>query len=651
MRAETAARRLIALLLPAAVLIAAFGLRFHRLGAQSFWNDEGSSYVQATRTLADIAYHAGRDIHPPGYYWLLAGWRVLVGETEFALRMLSALAGGLTVAIAYALGRRLYGRIAGLSAALFVGLNTFGIYYSQEARMYALLALLSALSMWLWTGLLRAGGRRALRWGLLLGVINAAGLYTQYAFVYVLAAQAVLGVAALARRRRGDDIGALVRALATSVGVTAILFLPWLPTALAQITTWPSTGGATPALEAFSVIMNWLALGLTAQNASLAVVWLLLLFGLLRLRAADDGPLLPVAWMGVSVAVFLAQDLFRESNLKFLLPAQVGLALWLGRGVSVIWHLGAVSRVWGRSPAWPPIIPRLAAGAAALSLLLALGPGIAPLYSDPAFQRDDYRAMAALIEREATPGALVILNGPNQAEAFGYYYDGDAEVIGLPPGLGGDDAATSELLLARLAARYGTTDQPYYSVFALFWGEGERDPNRVVERELGWYTHHLSDTWYGDVRLTRYLLAGTRPGVFIDISTVLTDGTDDILLLDARYRAAVEPGGFLLVELTWLNQREMPIQRRCKVFVQLLDPSGMLVAQHDAEPAGNTLPTVDWPLGVGITDRHALPLPPDLPPGEYTLIAGLYAYDPPHERLRLRDGAGDYVILARLNIE
>jgi hypothetical protein len=87
------------------------------------------------------------------------------------------------------------------------------------------------------------------------------------------------------------------------------------------------------------------------------------------------------------------------------------------------------------------------------------------------------------------------------------------------------------------------------------------------------------------------------------------------------------------------------------VFVQLLDSAGALVTQHDAEPAGNTLPTVDWPLGVGITDRHALRLPPDLPPGQYTLIAGLYAVDPPYARLSLQDGSGDFVMLARLNIE
>ncbi|MBN8636002.1 MAG: hypothetical protein J0M07_11815, partial [Anaerolineae bacterium] len=65
------------------ILLLAAALRFYNLGAQSFWNDEGNSYVQATRSFAEIAANAARDIHPPGYYWLLAIWRVLVGESEF----------------------------------------------------------------------------------------------------------------------------------------------------------------------------------------------------------------------------------------------------------------------------------------------------------------------------------------------------------------------------------------------------------------------------------------------------------------------------------------------------------------------------------------------------------------------------------------
>lgn len=72
-RSSPAVQRWLAVALVMGVLLLAMGLRWHLLGEQSLWHDEGNSYVQATRTPGEIAFHAARDIHPPGYYWLLAG--------------------------------------------------------------------------------------------------------------------------------------------------------------------------------------------------------------------------------------------------------------------------------------------------------------------------------------------------------------------------------------------------------------------------------------------------------------------------------------------------------------------------------------------------------------------------------------------------
>ncbi len=71
------------------ISLASFFLRFHLLSAQSFWNDEGNSARIAERSLRLILEGAAGDIHPPGYYLALAGWRALGGDSEFALRSLS----------------------------------------------------------------------------------------------------------------------------------------------------------------------------------------------------------------------------------------------------------------------------------------------------------------------------------------------------------------------------------------------------------------------------------------------------------------------------------------------------------------------------------------------------------------------------------
>ena len=131
------------------ILLLASFLRFYRIDAQSFWNDEGNSARIAERTLDLILEGAAGDIHPPGYYLLLHGWRALFGQSEFALRSLSAVAGLALVIFTYLLGRHLFGEATGLTAAFLGAISPFAVCYSQEARMYALLAALSAASTYL----------------------------------------------------------------------------------------------------------------------------------------------------------------------------------------------------------------------------------------------------------------------------------------------------------------------------------------------------------------------------------------------------------------------------------------------------------------------------------------------------------------------
>ncbi|MFH1085526.1 MAG: glycosyltransferase family 39 protein, partial [Chloroflexota bacterium] len=114
------------------ILGLAIGLRFYRLGAQSLWNDEGTSVALAQRDLPTIALHASQDIHPPLYYVLLHGWIGLVGTSEFAVRALSALAGVAVVGATYLYVRRRRpsDQGAALAAALLAAVSPFQVYYA-----------------------------------------------------------------------------------------------------------------------------------------------------------------------------------------------------------------------------------------------------------------------------------------------------------------------------------------------------------------------------------------------------------------------------------------------------------------------------------------------------------------------------------------
>jgi len=640
------------------ILLLAAALRFHHLGTQSLWNDEGNAYVQATRTFADIASNAARDIHPPGYYWLLAIWRGVAGESEIALRSLSTFASILSIAFTFALGKRLFDPVAGLAAALLVAFNSFSIYYAQEARMYALLALWGAAGMWALVGFIknqplvgmryiasasrivpstvnRGGLGRGFKWVLALALINAAGLYTQYAYPFIMLAQGVIFLLWLTFQiLRPPSISSLATrysALITFVAanlLALLIFAPWLPTALRQVTQWPSTGTPIPPLEALGIIGGWFTLGITYDFVPNALNYLpialaLLLVGFLSGmwvcgRKGLWSALVPVLWAGLPVVLFLALGLFRPANLKFLLPAQIGFALVLGAGFGGWWALARREYKIDRITFTLGVLQ-------ALWLLAYLYNGLPPLYTDPQFQRADYRAMVAQITADPREGDAIILDAPNQEEVFRYYYHGTAPVYPLPAGLGGDDAQT-------LAAVENIIEQ-HDRIFVLFWGEAERDPNHIIERTLDSATFEAGqDTWYGDVRFAQYVapvaIAESKPihkrfGESIWLERAAISGE--------RFRA----GDVVQIRLEW--QTDTVLDTRYKVFVQLLNTGGVLVAQRDSEPVGNSQPTTTWPPDTVILDQHGLALPLDLPAGDYQIIVGLYNIDDPNQRLSVAD--------------
>ena len=90
----------------ALILCVALFLRFYCLACSSFWHDEGNTWGLVQRSFAQIAVAAAADIHPPGYYWLLKLWSIPFGHSPWALRAFSALTGTLTVAVVYAIGKR-----------------------------------------------------------------------------------------------------------------------------------------------------------------------------------------------------------------------------------------------------------------------------------------------------------------------------------------------------------------------------------------------------------------------------------------------------------------------------------------------------------------------------------------------------------------
>lgn len=595
------------------LLLAAF-LRFHQLEAQSFWNDEGNSARLSERPIAQIIEGTASDVHPPLYYLMLHGWRAGAGSSEFGLRAFSALAGVLTVAVTMGLARLLLRSpdavmlVAGVLAAVSPPL----VYYSQETRMYAMLALLAVLSTWVLLQWMRRSGsvqpgQTAWPWLLVYALLIAAGLYTHYFFPAIVIAHAlVTGLTIVGSRqvvssaRRWRPLGTWAAAVALAVLAYAV----WLPIFLRQI---GGRAGASQSLAAYLADSGvWLGVGTTLPLP--ATIWPLvagLLLVLLGIVSGRRHAMIPLVMAAVPIGGSYLAGATDPAFFKFLLTSVPFLCILGG----LAWRLTG----WSRSV--PLVLTAVVIAGNGLSL--------ANMVNDPAYARADYRAMAAQIAADAHPSAAVILNAPNQWEVFTYYHRDGAPVFPLPRGQA--DPAIVEPELAAIAAAHDR-------LYVLFWGDAQRDPQRVVERWLDANAFKTAESWVGDVRFVTYAAPDSAMSELtpVDYRFQLPEG-EIVLSGYAAQPQEAHPGDIVQVRLAWSTAE--PIAQPYKVFVHLSDAIGVPIAQHDSEPAGGSRPTTGWQPGEVIMDNHGLLVPEGTPPGIYQITVGLY--DPADPSVRL----------------
>jgi mannosyltransferase len=194
-------RRSTALWILAGLTALGVAVRFASLGLQSYHHDE---VITAARVIPGSFVHMLREVkasesNPPLYYVFAWGWAKLFGTGEVGLRSLSALFGAATVPVAYFAGRELASKRAGLIAAAIVAVNPMLIWYSQEARSYAVLVFFGALSLLFFARSLRTReGRDLALWAL----ASALALCSHYFAVFVVGIEAVWLLVALRARWR-----------------------------------------------------------------------------------------------------------------------------------------------------------------------------------------------------------------------------------------------------------------------------------------------------------------------------------------------------------------------------------------------------------------------------------------------------------------
>lgn len=370
-------------------------LRFATLGVQSYHHDE---IVTASRILRDGFWHAMDAVGfsesaPPLYYAVAWLWTQVTGTGEFGLRSVSAVAGVATVPVAYLLGAELSSRRAGIVAAALVAVNPMLLWYSQEARAYALFVLLTALSLLYFMRTLDRGRRRdSLAWG----IASALALGTHYFAAFPIAAEALWLL-----RRRGRETGGAFPGV-WIIAIAGLLLTPlllhqssfahaeWISNFSLWHRLWET--GLTFALgETGDIIAQpeHPLLAVIPGLLAIAGVWLVFARGERRERRAAG---IPLALAAVTIVVPLVIGLLDSSKdyvlARNLLPALVPLLVALGVGFTL--------RGARRS------------GAVLAGLLVAYSLGFSIWASvSPALQRPDWDSVAGAIGEPTVPRAMV----------------------------------------------------------------------------------------------------------------------------------------------------------------------------------------------------------------------------------------------------
>jgi hypothetical protein len=355
----------------AALTLLAAALRFATLDVQSIWLDESATMILVHRGFSGMLSHlSNSESTPPLYYVLVWAWTKVMGTGPLGFRTFSALCGTATVPVLFLAGRRISSR-AGLWAAALAATNPAMYYYSQEARSYALLILLSAITFVLWRRALDRPGAARLAWWAALSML---ALLTHYFAAFLFLAEAVILGRRLGWRRVAPAVGAVV---ATGIAL--------VPLAAAE----RSNGKA-----------NWIeGASLASRAAETAKQFLVGLYGPVEILTAGVAGLLA---LGALALLTRAGARERRYALDAAIVAATGVLVPLllavahivdvfdGRNVIAAWVPFAVLVSAGLGGARSGRLGALL-GAALCAVSLAV---IAATNLKPAYQRDDWRGAA-----------------------------------------------------------------------------------------------------------------------------------------------------------------------------------------------------------------------------------------------------------------
>lgn len=509
LREHLADRARVPLELIIAILIAT-GLRLYQLDAESIWLDEAVSITMAEESWWYLLVEfPGQDPHPPLHYLLLKAWVTIAGNSEFSVRLLSAIFAIATVPLLYYLGRSLIDRFTGGVAALFFAIAPFQIWYAQEARMYSLFVMLTVASFLSLVLLTEHYSRNR---AALYIIVTSLLVYSHVYALFIVFTQAIfIGWRWLRFQDAGEEPLSLTfqQGIRAFVGV-GIVSSPWLLIFFLRLGESTDRIGwiDTPGTEVFTQIFTLFSFGYTAEGMYhlSAPPSILLVVPALCI-------LLAIGWYGLGRSGQFAEKWgYTMTSFPREQAALQLLLLWLALPIAlsyVLSHLITPLLILRPMTAMAPaFLLLLAIGARVLAslsipyrsvvpyvvIIILLSGMLIPL---PSFYADDYkdqwRDAAGFVDDTAEPGDVVLISHPYNDYPFLYYFDDEeVAVVGVWP----DDSSDA------FAEDLDDASQVYV-VLAHIWGEEREQLLHTVDHSIGDHTG-AEHREYGGIHVYRY---------------------------------------------------------------------------------------------------------------------------------------------------
>jgi 4-amino-4-deoxy-L-arabinose transferase-like glycosyltransferase len=311
----------------------------------SIWFDEAFGAYMIHFNFIEIARYTATDVHPPLYYWLLKLWAMIFGNTELGLRSMSVLFGAISIIFGYLLTHRLFGKKAARISLIFMVLSPMLVRYSQEARMYTLVAAIALAATYVLTFAINT--KKKLPW-VVYGILVSLGMWVHYFSAIVWIAHWIWRADIVRRTaKKGEFIKTFFSKEWILAHVVAIgLFLPWLPFFASQVFTVQAFGFWIPPVTPNTLInfmtnvvyyqdignvTGWLAFGFLTVVVSLA----LLAFRVYKSQNVAERQayrlVIALAFVPMLILFMLSMPPLRSSFIdRYLITSTLGIALFIG---------------------------------------------------------------------------------------------------------------------------------------------------------------------------------------------------------------------------------------------------------------------------------------------------------------------------------